>query len=293
VNGADEVLSFFLNLGGQFSLSVVTVARMLRGSVEQVSLICEELERRGDLQRAPRLDGFWQITLKRLPDAKAAYEKVKADKRTLQAKRIADRMVIYERRKHREEDAALSEQARQARLADEVKHRAEKLVADRGIPMDLALALATKRSYRSGEQQKLVDDHLSAIASEASAKFIAERRAKEQAREEKNREKELRRVARLEEQYARNLAKQKAAREYAERLPSISLAEVSVTGAHFPKVLVPSKPKPVTGVVVKEVGPDPWAKIRARHYAKPPLLASNLRQLTPEELKTGRTQRQA
>lgn len=38
---------------------------------------------------------------------------------------------------------------------------------------------------------------------------------------------------------------------------------------------------------------DPWARIRARTYGKPPLIASNLRQLTPEELMKGRSIRRA
>lgn len=37
---------------------------------------------------------------------------------------------------------------------------------------------------------------------------------------------------------------------------------------------------------------DPWAKIRARHYAKPELVPSALRELTPYEKMTGRRERQ-
>lgn len=54
-------------------------------------------------------------------------------------------------------------------------------------------------------------------------------------------------------------------------------------------------PAPMT-VEVVETSPlenDPWKRVRERHYAKPPLLSSSLRALTPEELMRGRARRRA
>lgn len=45
--------------------------------------------------------------------------------------------------------------------------------------------------------------------------------------------------------------------------------------------------------VEKSTATSPWDIIRARHYAKPPLLPSKMRVLTQQELMTGRTRRSA
>lgn len=128
---------------------------------------------------------------------------------------------------------------------------------------------------------------------EAKERWVESRRLSREAREKRQAELRFERSEWIKARYAERVAREAEQRSkiLAEREKKRAERQAQIAaGLEKAKEIVPPELVVQAREKVKPVEPsdDPWQKIRARHYGRPQLLPSTLRELTPDEKMTGR-----